>query len=171
MRWPVYTRRERAAWALVDEADVPLIQDHIWRLHNAGYAHTWVDRGAHRGMGMHRLIMGLEHSDGLEVDHINGDRLDNRRSNLRVVTHAENAQNHPSRRGTSIYRGVYRNKRGRWIAQGKLNGAVTYLGTYDTELEAARASATWRRANLPFSVTSRDVLPDVHLIEEKENAA
>ena len=48
---------------------------------------------------LHREVLGLTPGDGLETDHRNGDRLDNRRSNLRVATRAQNAQNVPARSG------------------------------------------------------------------------
>lgn len=61
---------------------------------------------AHRSMYLHRLLTGCPR--GLEVDHINGDPLDNRMSNLRVCTKAENRRNLGlSKRNTSGYKGVY----------------------------------------------------------------
>jgi hypothetical protein len=101
---------------------------------------------------MHREILGLEHGDPTEVDHRNGDPLDNRRQNLRVVSRAENAQNVPARGGTSPFRGVTWDKRkGRWMAQAKLGGRQRFIGYFDDDAEAGRAAAEWRRENMPFS--------------------
>ena len=88
---------------------------------------------------LHRLI--INSPLGLHTDHINGDRLDNRRANLRVCTHAENARNRGGdSRNKSGYKGVNSSKNGkRWMAYIRLAGKTTNLGTYDTKEEAARA--------------------------------
>jgi hypothetical protein len=71
---------------------------------------------------------------GLVVDHINGEGLDNRRINLRVITYRQNSQNRHSER-TSHYPGVYK-KGKKWAATMTLNGIVVSLGTFDEELDA-----------------------------------
>lgn len=103
---------------------------------------------------IHRQIMGLTPGDGLHVDHINRDRFDNRRENLRVVSAAENGQNQGSRVGsTSPFRGVSFNTRtGRWIAAQSLRGKLYHLGSYETEREAADAALAWRKVHMPFAV-------------------
>jgi hypothetical protein len=103
---------------------------------------------------LHREIMGLVAGDGLSVDHINGDGLDNRRGNLRAVTQGHNCQNVPSKPGsTSPYRGVSWSKQAnKWQAQCTVNGENNYLGYFDDELEAARVAAEFRREYLPYSV-------------------
>lgn len=102
-----------------------------------GYARTTLGESREY---LHRLVLGHECA-GLEVDHINGDTLDNRRSNLRAVTHAENAANRIGRhaRNRSGYRGVYKNERGSWTAQTAIGGKTRYLGRYETPEEAERA--------------------------------
>ena len=84
---------------------------------------------------MHRTIMAARKEQ--QVDHINGDGLDNRRCNLRFCTHRQNIQNQKSRQNcTSRYKGVCRPKKlKRWIA--RIN--QTYLGCFGNEVEAARA--------------------------------
>lgn len=123
--------------ALVDDEDYARFGDKPWCLHN-GYAFN-----SRRGY-LHRLI--LDAPRGLQVDHINRDRLDNRRSNLRLVTQAQNAQNVGARRGsTSPHRGVSFNSRtGRWVAQVKVGGRAYYCKHFDSELEAAAAAARVR---------------------------
>ncbi len=79
---------------------------------------------------MHRLI--AQPPEGMEVDHVNGDSLDNRRSNLRVVSRRENLRNRRGWSTRSPYKGVnYDKKRGKW----KLHIAPEF----DTPEEAARA--------------------------------
>jgi len=77
---------------------------------------------------------------GLEMDHINGNRSDNRLENLRLVTHAQNAWNSKPREGSaSQYKGVSAEPRGKWRAAIRHLGTRRYIGVYNTEEEAARA--------------------------------
>lgn len=88
---------------------------------------------------LHREI--LKAPDHLEVDHVNRNGLDNRRSNLRLATHSQNAVNKEKpKSGTSQFRGVslYR-PRGLWQAQIKVNGKNRGLGHFKSEVSAARA--------------------------------
>lgn len=76
------------------------------------------------------------------IDHINGDRADNRLENLRDVSHAENMQNlrGPVSRNKSGFLGVSQLRRnGKWAAFIKLNGKSRNLGSYDTPEDASRA--------------------------------
>lgn len=133
--------------ALVDDEDAEPVRALTWWLHESCYA-----RGA-GGVYMHRLIMGLKRGDGLQVDHINGDGLDNRRVNLRVVTHAQNQQNQTPQVGcSSRYRGVVWHKaRGKWWARCKHQGRQYSAGYFADEDEAGQAAADIRRRILPFS--------------------
>lgn len=100
----------------VSLSDLELIQqsDTLWSITGDGYAIA--GRGSNGRQYLHRLLMNPP--KGMEVDHINRDRLDNRRENLRVVTHRENMQNQgPEGRGKSGYRGVYQTRSGRWFAR------------------------------------------------------
>jgi hypothetical protein len=86
---------------------------------------------------MHRLL--TDAPDGMQVDHIDGDTLNNSRSNLRVCTQSQNQVNSSGQSGSaSRYCGVTRNGSG-WIARTKKNGVPHRFGTYRTEEEAARA--------------------------------
>jgi hypothetical protein len=87
---------------------------------------------------LHRLIMDAP--KGLLVDHRNGDSLDNRRANLRLATYSQNQYNKRKRKNTSSrFRGVYFNKEHRkWAAFISVAGKKTYLGYFDSEIEAAR---------------------------------
>lgn len=76
-----------------------------------------------------------------EIDHVNGRRADNRLENLREASHSQNARNRRSQAGSSSnYLGVSRRKdRGTWLSAISVNGKVQKLGTFKTEVEAARA--------------------------------
>lgn len=89
---------------------------------------------------MHRVIMNAP--DGMFVDHINGNGLDNRKANLRLATNAQNARNKAKRKNTlhSKYKGVKRIKgSNRWYAVICHNYKTIYLGSFDTEKDAALA--------------------------------
>lgn len=88
-------------------------------------------------ISMHREIMCP--LDGFYIDHRNGDGLDNRKCNLRIVTHAENMMNRkPSKSLTGKYKGIYPHQ-GKWRAEIKRNGKKYYLGVHETEEQAAKA--------------------------------
>jgi hypothetical protein len=127
--------------ALVDSADYERLQQYQWhaveRLPN-WYAGSIAARPL--GYYMHRVIM--QPNPGEHVDHRNGDGLDNRRVNLRICTNAENRRNMRIRRGVSSYKGVWRNPNspGRpWFAYIDFDRRRRGLGSYPTEIEAARA--------------------------------
>ena len=125
--------------ALVDASDLPVLLWRKWNAFRAGrtwYAATNID--GHR-LYLHRFLM--QPGDRMEVDHINGDGLDNRRSNLRVCTHAENLRNQRTQLGgSSRFRGVtWYTRRQRWHAQIKVEGKHKSLGYYRAEEDAARA--------------------------------
>lgn len=90
---------------------------------------------------MHREVAGTP--EQLFTDHINGDTLDNRRANLRVVTHQQNSFNQAATKAwkESKFKGVRRtrNKYKCWGAFIRLNGKTMSLGTYTSEKEAAKS--------------------------------
>jgi hypothetical protein len=93
--------------------------------------------GKYKTIYMHRVI--LDAPTGVESDHINCLTHDNRRSNLRLATHAENGYNRSRQRNnTSGYKGVCWDKaHHKWLAQIKLNYKNIYLGYYDDSRDAA----------------------------------
>jgi|SRR5688572_8503637 len=95
---------------------------------------------------LHRHLLGCRLGDRSIVDHVNRNKLDNRRSNLRLVTASESSANITSWAGSG-YRGVYPNKK-RWAAAGKKDGRKVHLGTFDTPEEAAVIAREWRLVNL-----------------------
>lgn len=127
----------------VDASDWDLVSKHKWYFYK-GSGSTNYAASSSSGPGfMHRLIMGLKPHDGLMVDHIDSDGLNNRRSNLRVVTPALNSayqrkQNNP--RKTSQYKGVsFKTDKGKWRAVMQINRKHIHLGYFSSQKEAADA--------------------------------
>lgn len=141
---------------LVDAADAAWVNQWPWHINQYGYAYRSprVD-GVQRCVFLHRLILGLTPGDGLQGDHINRDRLDNRRSNLRVAPAGMNQQNRRSYVGsTSRYRGVcWHIHRKAWMASLQQRGKKTlFLGYFDDEHEAGMAAQAARLRELPYAV-------------------
>ncbi len=134
-------RRSAGSVALVDAIDLVLIRDYAsWHLHDTGYASTeQSDTERRRRIYMHRRI--LQPTNGLEVDHINRDPLDNRRSNLRLATRTQQAANTGLRSdNTSGYKGVSWDRSRRcWYASIRNDGRSVALGGYPNPEDAARA--------------------------------
>lgn len=123
----------------IDEIDYELVKDYKWFIDNNGYVVAHQDNNSF--LYMHRLIMGMNKDNQLEVDHIRGDKTtnDNRRINLRITTHSENQMNRKKQsNNTSGVTGVWYNKsRCRWMAEIVAKGKKYNLGQYKTLDEAA----------------------------------
>jgi hypothetical protein len=117
------------------------------------YRRAWVG-GRRRDIYLHREILGLLPGDGVVVDHVNGDTLDNRRENLRETDHRGNAQNRHAVRGRSSYRGVSPYQ-GRWRASTTAQTGQRVITLHATELEAAQAAAARRAVDQPGSPEAR----------------
>lgn len=138
------------AFVLVDDDDLHLVSQWNWSLSKDGYAVAGQPQ-----VRMHRVLCGLERGDPRQPDHINRNKLDNRRANLRVVDAQVNQQNKPAS-GRSGYRGVsWVSKYGKWRAQAMLNGKGYYFGLYDDPAEAARAASAWRAEHMAGAVEAR----------------
>lgn len=124
--------------ALVDRADYEWLSRFSWYVGH-GYAKRSGTTRNHAKRLMHREIMAA--GDGVLVDHINGDKLDNRRANLRLCTPTQNALNKGAFPQTGRrFKGVYPSKNGRrWRAYIQVAGQQRCLGTFDTQDLAARA--------------------------------
>jgi hypothetical protein len=125
--------------SLVDTEDVPFLKQFKWfplKTKNNTYVRTNSTFGGHR---LHRLLLGLPASD---VDHRNGNGLDNRRENLRAATESQNAANSkkPKSRSktSSQYKGVSWH-RINWQASIRFRGKAHHLGTFSDEADAAKA--------------------------------
>ena len=156
--WPVMVYRRRkygydfrridlgeGEFTIVDAADYYQFGKFKWHMIGSNgkfYAvrELKVDSERTTTIRLHREIMNAP--AGLLVDHQNNDSLNNRRSNLRLATHAQNSRNRPKRKtkATSKYVGVYFEKyTGKWRAVICYMGKQINLGRYDSEEEAARA--------------------------------
>lgn len=89
---------------------------------------------------IHRFILNLKKGDGQQVDHINGNGLDNRLVNLRICTHQQNQCNSGlQKNNTSGYKGVHwRKDCSKWYCCIYLNGKPIYLGRFECKIEAAK---------------------------------
>ena len=126
---------ESGLFVPVDEADFEILSRYTWRL--APWGRYALRRSSGVTTLMHRAILGV--TRGIFVDHINGDGLDNRRSNLRIATVTQNCQNRRRRSDArSRFKGLLF-KGGRWIASIKVNKVYHYLGIFTSEEAAARA--------------------------------
>lgn len=127
-------------FALVDDEDYEEMMKYKWytylRKDKPSYAVTSI-KG--KQIFMHRLI--AKTPEGMLTDHINQDKLDNRRENLRHCTHAENMRNVSSwRTNTSGHKGVAWNKKDkRWIAYVVYNGRNIHLGEFIEKEDAIKA--------------------------------
>ena len=135
--------------ALVDERFADELRKHRWH-YSHGYARRDVRSGSIvRAIFMHREVWRLAGRTipaGQELDHINGDPLDNRIENLRVVTHQQNSCNRKSQCGSSRYKGACWHKaKGKWHASIMHNGKRIHLGYFANEIEAAKAYDTAAR--------------------------
>jgi hypothetical protein len=122
-------------YAYVDAADYEWLSQWTWQL-CGGYAVRWKNK---KRVYMHREIM--QPPPGMIVDHINHNKLDNTRPNLRVCTRRENGRNKAKHPGSSSrFRGVSYNKNMRkWSAMLQSVGGYVWLGYFTDEVEAARA--------------------------------
>lgn len=127
--------------AIVDDDDFKMLSEFSWcsvkRKHTSYVFRT--DKITGKQVQMHRQLMNPER--GLFVDHINGNALDNRRSNLRVVNCSQNQMNKAKvKNRSSQFKGVsFHIGRKKWLAQIEMNGRPKHLGTFKCETAAAVA--------------------------------
>lgn len=141
----IVLRLTRNAFSLIDLVDVDIAR-HCWSCSNWGYARRMETSGSQpRTIFLHRLvlerILGRTLQPGEECDHLNGDRLDNRRCNLRLATSQENKRNQGVRSdNTSGARGVsWDKKTQRWRAYIHVGGKFKALGHFLSYEEAIAA--------------------------------
>lgn len=121
---------------LIDTDDYERVSAYTWHRTGRWYAGAYID---HKYIRFHRFLMNAPAD--LQVDHINLDKFDNRRSNLRFATHKENKRNSGLQsNNTSGCKGAYYYKaRNKYIARIKVDGKDIHLGYYSTLLEASNA--------------------------------
>jgi len=143
---PLHGNKAAGRVALVDDADYEIVRSYRWCVWerprppgrtSGPYAEAFVMRnGRQKHILMHKLLTGYP-----KTDHVNGDGLDNQRSNLRPATQGQNAMNRRSKLGTSSkFKGVSWDRKARkWHAFIKLDGRQKHLGFFTEEEAAARA--------------------------------
>ena len=141
-------RLSQGLYAKVDPEDFYELIKYKWHAHRSSrtyYANrVEITKKQRKCVSMHRFVMsealkgyGVE----MQVDHINGDGLDNRKANLRLATAAQNSRNRRQRRGkSSRYKGVsFIRPKGKFVAEITCNGKRMSLGHFESEVEAAKA--------------------------------
>jgi hypothetical protein len=145
---------------VVDDADADRVAAacpwHVYR-HRATY---YVERNINTPDGrrtterLHRFLVAPQ--GGSEVDHIDGNGLDNVRANLRLATRQQNAENIKQPTGSSQFRGVsWYARGGKWHARLTKAGRSIHLGYFAEELEAARVVAAARAEHMTHAVEAR----------------
>ena len=151
------TRGVVVAYTAVDAADAAWANR--WQWHPLKTRQNTLRAVRYKGKTMIHLsreLLGLGLGREPQVDHKNRDPLDNRRSNLRVLTNAQNAQNRgPRRDSLSGVRGVGKHVSGKWTGQVRLLGDYHYLGYFDTIAEAETVVVAFRREHMPFSAADQ----------------
>jgi hypothetical protein len=120
-------------FATVDDEDFDMVSSCRWH-YTHGYAKSY------KGGYMHRMILSAK--DGEIIDHINGDKLDNRRSNIRLANKSLNGINRGlNKNNTHGFKGInfFKGRRKPWAARIKVNRKYICLGYYFTKEEAGAA--------------------------------
>lgn len=134
--------------ALVDDEDYERLSKHTWRLHSKGYA----TRSSSTNSKETRLMMHREvvNAGELQIDHIDRNKLNNQKENLRIATNGLNQRNKGlQKNNTSGTTGVIWDKgKKRWRAVVKIDSKNNYLGNYVKIEDAVEAITKWRNENL-----------------------
>lgn len=128
---------------IVDDEDYEYLNQFKWYLSYYGYAvrNTKMENGNKKSIKMHREILKVQSNEF--IDHINHNRLDNRKSNLRIATKSQNAANSKKRKSSSKFKGVsWIQILGKWRARIRVNGKSYHLGVFNNEIDAAIAYNT-----------------------------
>lgn len=157
----------KGQYALVDDEDYDFLMQWKWNYNKCGYAvrseNYYKPCGTRtaRTVLMHRSIVNIEKT--LFIDHVNGIRFDNQKSNLRSCTHSQNLMNAKKHKGnkSSIYKGVSRTGRQKhWRAYIDINKKRFQLGWFNTEEEAAHA----------YNIKALEIFGDFSKLNEVKNA-
>lgn len=152
--------------AIVDANDYDWLMKYNWAVNNNGYAYRpslIADNKKGAAILMHRQIMNTP--QGMDTDHINGNKLDNRRANLRICTNAQNMRNakkHYGDKATSKYKGVsWKKRQQRWQAAIAVDDKDIHLDTFSTDIEGAIAyNEAAKKYYGEFARLNEIVIPD-----------
>lgn len=137
---------------LINPEDIDKIKITNWRLNEKGYVTSSINRKTTK---IHNLILNRDTSNPkITCDHINRNKLDNRKQNLRIISHLENNLNSDRVNKGKGY--CFRRDRNKWMAYIKINNKVKTIGYYNTEEEAkeARKVFTVRISDTPVGLMS-----------------
>ena len=131
---------------IIDDDDFDLVSKLKWSLHTSGYVRGYVNK---KPIYLHHLVLGKP-KEGFEVDHINFNKRDNRKANLRFLTIKENRE-HKRRYGRSKWRAdglkwAYK-KRSLFQSTVTVNGKTLYLGTFANPYQASKTAEQYLRIN------------------------
>lgn len=131
-----YKNRPVHAFTLIDDDDFERVSAHKWHVSQKEKSYA---KGTKKDIYLHRFILNARKEQS--IDHINGDRLDNRKKNLRFATDSQNNCNTGLRcTNKSGYKGVFFSKNAKkWSAQIALFHRSTHLGYFNDVIEAAKA--------------------------------
>jgi len=127
--------------ALIDDEDYEKVSQFKWCVNGVSPSHYGIrvckgQRG--KLIHLHRFLMNAP--DGFDVDHIDGDTMNNQKSNLRICTRSQNSINSKKKKGLSKFKGVHWLKDNKkWRAKIMKDGKSFYLGCFTNEAEAAAA--------------------------------
>ena len=126
--------------ALIDSEDVSKIAAYNWGgLCGGGTYVRSSPRIDKERCYLHRLILGIDANSLLVVDHIDGDPLNNKKSNLQICSQSVNMQKSSRRAGLTGFRGVVKTPPGKFAARINVHNSARHLGTFSSAEEAARA--------------------------------
>lgn len=129
----------RGQVTFVDDEDFEYLTQWRWYMNTYGYAtRCYMTEGKIKRLYLHRVV--TEAPKGIFTDHIDGDRLNNQKGNLRLVNQKENSQNRKKGiNNRSGYIGVsWDNYNKRWKAQGMFEGKQKFLGNFKDPVSAAK---------------------------------
>lgn len=141
---------------LVDDEDFEKLSRYSWHLGGRGYACRSIRKNKKTvQVLMHREVLNVP--AGMETDHVNRNKLDNRKSNLRICTSTQNKQNQPAKPyNTSGFKGVCWHKGfDKWTARIRVDRKQINLGCFSTAEEAAKVyDVAARKYHGEFAVTN-----------------
>ena len=126
---------------IVDDDDFDYLSKHKWYLSKHGYAIGCEKRNNIKSFAkIHRIIMGIN-DPSIKIDHVNGNKLDNRKNNLRIASNSQNVHNSAKRKNTSnSFKGVnYVHRIKLWQSRCRMNNCDYFLGHFSSEIAAAYA--------------------------------
>lgn len=130
---------------IIDDEDFVKVDQYTWHINtppSSKTSYVMANISKKVKIKLHRFLLNVTNSK-IQIDHINGNGLDNRKENLRLVTNAQNSRNkskYITTNSTSKYKGVFFCKqRNKWVAQICLDYKKIFIGRFKTEIEAAKA--------------------------------